>query len=76
MKQPLDGPYSDAAETRWQAILDKEARGELISWTDIRGICEPHPDRTDCQSWWDVADGPQCSLQRGHEGPHRAELEW
>lgn len=74
-RAPLDGPYSDKAEARFAEILAKQQRGEPIKWMDLRGICEPHPDRTDCPSW-ESTDGPQCQLPRGHEGSHRAEVEW
>ena len=79
MTSPQDSPrsplYSDEAEARLAALIKKMKRDEPIQWSDFFGIFEPHPDRTDCPSW-ESGGGSQCRLPRGHEGPHRAEVEW
>ena len=66
-------PYSAAAEERWRTLEAKAARGEQITWTDMRGIAEPNPDLPDCQAW----EGDyQCQLPNHHGGRHRHVIEW
>lgn len=71
MSEP--SPFSDAALARQAAVDAKSARGEAISWSDLRGLLEPNPDLPDCQRW----EGDyQCDLPNHHEGPHRHLIEW